>query len=103
LIDGFFGKGMGSTHSALGFVNNHMHIGWANYLFKGGIFLLSFYIISGVFILRKFARLNPHDLRFGFVMISLFYLATSLISTNWSQLPSSFLFGVAFFASLNGD
>lgn len=56
------GKGLWGAHSVLGVKNQALHVGWCNYIFKGGIILFMFAFIPTIkafTLLPKMRELDP--------------------------------------------
>ena len=45
LVDILFGRGLFGTHDSLGSLTDALHIGWADYIFRGGVFLFAFALV----------------------------------------------------------
>lgn len=97
-----FGKGIGKNQNYLGFQNYHIHIGWGNLIFKGGI-LLFFYFFSSFFIILKklFSKKIYGLARVSMSTVMYLFLAMLVDTMIWGIGATTFLFGTCFFYSIN--
>ncbi len=97
-----FGKGIGKNHNYLGFQNYHIHIGWGNLIFKGGMLLFLYFFLSFFIILKKlFSKKIDGLTRVSISTIIYFFLAMLMDTIFWGIFITTLLFGVCFFYSIN--
>ncbi len=74
-----FGKGVGGTHTGLDTISQALHIGWINFILKGGIILLILILIPYFKMIRiaKYLKNTPIKIQFSFwfLLISIFRLS----------------------------
>ncbi|MGJ8652866.1 MAG: hypothetical protein ACSHX8_06295 [Opitutaceae bacterium] len=91
------GEGIGGF--SFNVISMHViHIGWANLIFKGGLLLALFVFVSlsgnVIYVLMK--RGFPH--RLAALFFPLFIGLQLMYAPVWSNVPSSFVLGIALFA-----
>ena len=99
-----FGKGIGKTQNYLGFPIPiyHIHIGWGNLIFKGGILLFFYFFLSFFVILKKlFSKKIDGITRVSISTMIYLFLAMLIDTIFWGISLITFLFGACFFYSIN--
>jgi hypothetical protein len=92
-----FGRGFLSFDFAIPGYNN-MHMGYANLVFKGGIFFLIFYLCvlaSNIYVLL---RRRTHPARMIALFFTLYMALQFAYAPLWGQVPSLFWVGLAVFS-----
>lgn len=91
------GTGFGSYHSGPGGIN--LHIGWLNYIYKGGIFL--FFIECSIFIMAIKSLFKTKDgMEFFLAASVVFGYMVILISSSWVASPLTVHYSVIKFLFL---
>jgi hypothetical protein len=99
-----FGKGIGKTQNYLGFPIPiyHIHIGWGNLIFKGGILLFLYFFLSFFIILKKLFSKKINGLtRVSISTITYLFLVMLIDTIFWGISATTLLFGAFFFYSIN--
>lgn len=97
-----FGKGIGKAQNYLSFQNYHIHIGWGNLIFKGGMFLFLYFFLSFFIILKKlFSNKIDSLTRVSISTIIYLFLAMLIDTIFWGISVTTLLFGACFFYSIN--
>lgn len=98
LIEIIFGKGFVSTHNGLYKDSYALHIGWSNFIFKGGIFLFVLVLTPyfRLFKLMKNIKILPLNVQFAVVLLLSYFFR--LFYTNMHSLgPEMLIFFYAVF------
>lgn len=90
------GHGMGGfSFSAIAM--HSLHLGWANLIFKGGIFLALFYLVSLSWNIIYLIKHKRHPNRLLALFFSAFCMLHLCYSPLWGFVPPVFWIGLAFF------
>jgi hypothetical protein len=97
LIEIIFGRGIAafSTNVISSFV---IHIGWVNLIFKGGILLVAFYIISFLWNILFVLFKRGFPAKIITLFFPIYCMIQLLYAPVWGFIPSVFWLGLAFFS-----
>lgn len=97
-LDVLIGKGFLGTHFGLGQEADALHVGWSNFLLKGGIFLISVIIIPYIKIITLIQHIWKLPVKIQFSVFVMLVFAARLIYTNiHSFTPEMMIFFYCLF------
>jgi hypothetical protein len=102
ILENIVGKGFLGTHMGLGKEADALHVGWTNFIFKGGLLLFLVVIIpyGRIFsLIRKFKHL-PDKIKFSVLML-LVYSIKLFYSNMHSFLPEMVIFFYCLFTIMD--
>lgn len=82
LIYTLLGRGFWGAHSTLGTLNPALHIGWLNFIFKGGILLLIFIAFPVIKSYKSLCSLEHYDKEVKFAVCCLSVYSVKLLYVN---------------------
>lgn len=99
VLEIIIGGGAGATHEGLGGIADALHVGWFDFILKGGIPLLLLVIIPYLKIIKKFGKISTFSIKQQFSIYYLIYYFPMLIFTNlYAIMPLMFIF---YYACIN--
>jgi hypothetical protein len=98
IVDILLGKGFLNTQYGLGIQGYALHVGWSNFIFKGGIFLLIAVIIPYFKMLSLLSNLKRLPMKIKFSVYMMMVYAVRLIYVNMhSFVPEMLIFFYCLF------
>ncbi|MDI6452380.1 hypothetical protein [Peloplasma aerotolerans] len=87
------GKGFLGTHSGQGTISNALHVGWSNFILKGGIFLLSVLVIPISCVPRLLLNYKklPLKIQFSTLLMIIYFIRLFYVNLH-SFLPDLLIF-----------
>ena len=96
-----FGSGFGSFQNVLSFTNYHLHIGWFNLIYKGGIILVIGVLLAMIQNVRS-CLCNYSDTTFKSVLFLNVLMAIHLLhSTSWGYSLDAMALSMSIYSTYN--
>ena len=93
IIELFLGRGFGGTHMGLGSLSEALHVGWVNFILKGGINLLFLFLIPYIKLINLLRIYNTLPEKVQFSIWYMIYMFPILFLSNMHAFyPQLFLF-----------
>lgn len=93
-----FGEGIGSWQNVLGFDNYHLHIGWFNLIFKGGL-LLALTVFIGMISNMIKACKSKFEHKRAIIFLCVLVMIHLLHSTMWGYSIDAMTLSMALYSS----
>lgn len=93
-----FGEGFGSWQNVLGFDNYHLHIGWFNLIFKGGLILALTVFIGMISNIVRSYKSNFENKR-AIIFLCVLVMIHLLHSTMWGYSIDAMTLSMALYSS----